>query len=95
MKHPLFPASIAAIAAMLDAPLRRETPQRSPRPLRSKMKSRRLRKSSRRDAFGEIVEAMTNHERNQWARAGYPGLKQRSIDVLRPHAQAAERRLAR
>lgn len=27
------------------------------------------------DEFQGIVNGMTNHERNQWARAGYPGLR--------------------
>ena len=28
-----------------------------------------------RAGFNEVVNAMSNHERNQWARAGYPGMR--------------------
>lgn len=47
-----------------------------------------------RDGFEEAVQKMTNHERNLWARAGYPGLRRRDIDQLRPYAGAALRRIA-
>jgi hypothetical protein len=30
-----------------------------------------------RDELSSVVERMTNSERNRWARAGYPGLRQR------------------
>ena len=45
--------------------------------------------------FVALVNKMTNHERNQWARAGYPGkeLVGGNIDALMPFAQAAARRL--
>jgi hypothetical protein len=48
--------------------------------------------SLQRDSFAQIVEKMTNWERTQWARAGYPGLHNKDIDALLPHAQAAQRR---
>ena len=43
--------------------------------------------------FNDLVNKMTNHERNQWARAGYPGLRRKDVEELRPHARAAHRRL--
>ncbi len=43
--------------------------------------------------FNDLVNKMTNHERNQWARAGYPGLQRKEVKKLLPFAQAAERRL--
>ncbi len=43
--------------------------------------------------FQKLVNKMTNYERNQWARAGYPGLRPEQIDKLMPYAQAAHRRL--
>lgn len=27
--------------------------------------------------FNTVVNAMSNHQRNQWARAGYPGLRRK------------------
>lgn len=27
--------------------------------------------------FNTVVNVMSNHQRNQWARAGYPGLRQK------------------
>ena len=47
-----------------------------------------------RPEFGDLVEKMTNHERNLWARAGYPGLKDKSTKALMPYARAARRRFA-
>ena len=44
-------------------------------------------------AFNALVNKMTNHERNLWARAGYPGLLHKEIKKLLPYADAAERRL--
>jgi hypothetical protein len=32
--------------------------------------------------FQKTVNAMTNHDRNQWARAGYPGLKKKDLSAL-------------
>lgn len=29
----------------------------------------------------KLVNSMTNYERNQWARAGYPGLKGSNYDL--------------
>lgn len=43
--------------------------------------------------FNEIVNKMTNHERNHWARAGYLGLRSKRLEKLRPHAGAAIRRI--
>lgn len=34
------------------------------------------------DAFRLLVAMLTNHERNKWARAGYPGLKNRDAMVI-------------
>jgi hypothetical protein len=48
-----------------------------------------------RDRFEEIVQKMTNHERNLWARAKYPGLSKRDVEKLAPHAGAAIDRLER
>lgn len=45
-----------------------------------------------KERFQFIVNAMTNHERNLWARAGYPGLQKSEIEKLKPFAQAANRR---
>ena len=39
--------------------------------------------------FEQVVNKMTNHERNQWARAGYPGLRKKDIVMLVPYASAA------
>jgi len=47
----------------------------------------------KRDHFEEIVQKMTNRERNAWARAGYPGLAKRDVKLLKPHARAAILRL--
>ena len=44
-------------------------------------------------SFNDLVNKMTNYERNQWARAGYPGLRRKDVEELRPHARAAHRRL--
>lgn len=43
--------------------------------------------------FATLVNKMTNSERNGWARAGYPGLRNKEVDELLPYAQAAQRRL--
>ncbi len=44
-------------------------------------------------SFKALVNAMHNKERNKWARAGYPGLKRKSMDELLPFALPAYRRL--
>ena len=31
----------------------------------------------KRADFNAVVNAMSNHQRNQWARAGYPGLRKK------------------
>jgi len=31
------------------------------------------------DEWYQLINAMTNHNRNQWARQGYPGLKRRDV----------------
>jgi len=33
--------------------------------------------------FQAVVQSMTNHQRHQWARAGYPGLRQKDVKALR------------
>ena len=33
-------------------------------------------------SYMSLVNAMTNHERNLWARAGYPGQKQKSARAI-------------
>lgn len=33
-------------------------------------------------SFNAMVNFMTNHERNQWARAGYPGLRAKKCAEL-------------
>lgn len=33
-------------------------------------------------SFNAMVNFMTNHERNQWARAGYPGLRNKKCAEL-------------
>lgn len=43
--------------------------------------------------FDALVNKMTNHERHQWAKAGYPGLRGRVSDKLGSYADAAARRL--
>lgn len=48
---------------------------------------------SQKNLFRAVVEKMTNHERNLWARAGYPGLKHKETEKLKPYAAAAIRRL--
>ena len=45
------------------------------------------------ELFNMLVDKMTNHERNLWARAGYPGLRGKEIDKLEPYAHAARRRI--
>lgn len=45
------------------------------------------------EKFNDLVNKMTNHERNQWARASYPSLIDKDVEQLLPHAQAAYRRL--
>lgn len=58
--------------------------------------NRRLRQRRRhRSIFDDLVEKMTNHERSIWAKAGYPGLRQKDVKRLMPYAQAAQRRIAR
>ena len=38
-----------------------------------------------RDYFGCVVEKFTNHQRNQWARAGYPGLRGRDLSAIQQY----------
>ncbi len=35
-----------------------------------------------RDDFAEHVERMTNNQRNRWAKAGYPGKRERNVEKL-------------
>lgn len=51
-------------------------------------------KQAHKLGFQAAVNKMTNHERNIWARSGYPGLKETDIEKLRPFAAAAIRGLA-
>nr|WP_298685268.1 hypothetical protein [uncultured Dongia sp.] len=50
--------------------------------------------AAERGDFQFVVEAMTNRERKQWARAGYPGLRDKDLIKLKPFAFAALRRRA-
>lgn len=43
--------------------------------------------------FAALVDKMTNHERNTWAKAGYPGLRKKELAELLPFARAAMERL--
>lgn len=43
--------------------------------------------------FDQLVNAMTNKERNWWARNGYPGLRKKEVRALFRYAAVAERRL--
>jgi hypothetical protein len=52
------------------------------------------RHAEERGDFQFVVEAMTNRERKQWARAGYPGLRDKNLIKLKPFAFAALRRRA-
>ena len=54
----------------------------------------RERRPEEQRKFAALVGKMTNHERNTWARAGYPGLRNKEVAELLPYAQAAHRRLA-
>lgn len=36
--------------------------------------------------FGDIVDSMSNWQRSQWARAGYPGLRFKVINDALPFA---------
>ena len=51
--------------------------------------------------FDDVINIMSNHSRNQWARAGYPGLKRKdtsglagfiSLPLLLKRLQELERR---
>lgn len=53
----------------------------------------RYSRSPEEQRFHAIVAKMANHERNLWARAGYPGLARKSVVDLQPYAAAAMRRL--
>lgn len=44
-------------------------------------------------SFAEVVNALTNHERNLWARAGYPGGYRKELAALAPYALPALRRI--
>ncbi len=37
---------------------------------------------AKKASFNAMVNFMTNHERNQWARAGYPGLRTKKCAEL-------------
>jgi len=41
-------------------------------------------KKKTRSEFAQLVERMTNHQRSLWARRGYPGLRMKEIDRLKP-----------
>ncbi len=40
--------------------------------------------------FREAVEKLTNWQRNQWARDGYPGLHKEDIDRILPYTTRAK-----
>lgn len=42
--------------------------------------------------FHQVVNGMTNHERNLWARAKYPGLKKKDAGAVAEFCPAAARR---
>lgn len=46
------------------------------------MRERDMTKSERK--FRDLVNKMTNHQRNLWARAGYKGLRQKDPKQLKP-----------
>jgi len=50
-----------------------------------KTRLKKVTESKPRDAFGQLVETLTNHNRSLWARAGYPGLRNREEGALRPY----------
>lgn len=52
--------------------------------------ARRRRKFTRPDAYARAVNEMTNWQRNQWARAGYPGSKKREAKVVRGFATGVQ-----
>lgn len=58
--------------------LEKASPPRPPRGHRGLPRS-----SKRWSAFQAIVQKMTNHQRNQWARAGYPGLRHKDPKPVR------------
>lgn len=35
--------------------------------------------------FKEIVNRLSNWQRNQWARDGYPGLRKENVDQILPY----------
>jgi len=41
--------------------------------------------------FSRVVNGMTNWQRNQWARHGYPGLSKKEIHLVLPYLSARER----
>ena len=45
--------------------------------------------------FNDLVNKMTNHERNLWAKDKYPGLRRKDVKLLlpKPYAKAAENRI--
>lgn len=51
---------------------------------------RKRREARARNAeFQAIVNTMTNWERNRWARAGYPGLREKDVQAVYPYAGRA------
>lgn len=44
-------------------------------------------------AFRQITNTLTNWERNQWAKAGYPGLRQKNAQPVAKMFPAAVRRI--
>lgn len=51
---------------------------------------RKRREARARNAeFQAIVNTMTKWERNRWARAGYPGLREKDVQAVYPYAGRA------
>ena len=40
--------------------------------------------------FKKIVQTLTNWQRNQWARDGYPGLRKELVDKVMPYTTRAK-----
>lgn len=45
-----------------------------------------------RTSFGLLVETMSNKQRNSWARAGYPGLRNKEAEAVLPFLPEAARK---
>ena len=43
------------------------------------------------DEFSKVVNRLTNWQRTQWARAGYPGLRYREADKVKPFLERKRR----